>query len=141
MTVKDTTAMIAGMDPVLDASLWVYCCEPDTARAAALTPDAFTTVREAEGVTLILPLDLATAQGYDTKLPMRRITLTVFSDLEGIGLTAAVAQALTDVEVSCNVVAGFHHDHVFVPESDSTRAMGALRALQQQAAATPAPPA
>ncbi|MEO1555566.1 MAG: ACT domain-containing protein [Pseudomonadota bacterium] len=133
MTVKDTTAMIAGMTPVLMPGGWVYCCETDARRAAEMSGDAFATMHEAEGITLILPEPVAKAQGYDTSLVMRQITLNVFSDLEGVGLTAAVAAALTDIDVSCNVVAGYHHDHVFVPEADADRALKVLQDRQRAA--------
>lgn len=134
MTVKDTTAMIAGMTPARRPGQWVYCCTTDAHILAAATPHAFALIHEAEGTTLILPLAAATALGFDTTLAMALITLNVFSDLEGIGLTAAVADALTQARIPCNVVAGFHHDHVFVPEGDADRAMTALIALQRGAA-------
>ena len=134
MTIKDTTRMIAGMTPVLAEGLWVYCCETDPGQVATLVNAAFAVVKEAEGTTLILPADVATANRYDTALQMRLITLNLFSDLEGIGLTAAVAQALTDAGISCNVVAAYHHDHIFVPESDAETALSALQNLQRAAA-------
>jgi len=43
-----------------------------------------------------------------------RITLRVSSALEKIGPTAAVSPALADARISCNVVAGAAHDHLFV---------------------------
>lgn len=134
MTVKDTTAMIAGMTPVLAEGAWVYCCETDIKQAARLAVKAFATVGEDEGVTLILPVSVAAAEGYDVSLQMARITLNVFSDLEGIGLTAAVAEALVGVGVSCNVVAGYHHDHVFVPVTDAETAVEALKQRQRRCA-------
>lgn len=134
MTVKDTRAMIAGMTPVLRPGTWVFCCETDAEKATRLSAQAFALIRETEGITLILPADVAAAQGYDTAVEMQQITLNVFSDLEGIGLTAAVAAALTEIGVSCNVVAAFHHDHVFVPEADAPRALLALKAAQATAA-------
>jgi len=134
MTVTETSEMIARMSPVLMEGTWSYCFEPDARKAAELTPRAFAIMREAEGVTLILPSEIAAAQGYDTTVRMRQITLNVFSDLEGIGLTAAVARALTDAGISCNVVAAYHHDHVFVPASDADRALAALIAAQEKAA-------
>ena len=57
------------------------------------------------------------------------ITLTVHSSLEGVGLTAAVSRALAEADISCNVVAAFHHDHLFVPLKDADRAMKVLRTL------------
>lgn len=130
MTVSDTTAMIAGMTPVLIPGRWVYC------RVDAMSEigDAFAVIREAEGMTLILPVDTAAAVGHDTSVVMRLITLNVFSDLEGIGLTAAVATALADAGISCNIVAAYYHDHVFVGEADAQRAVVVLEALQREAA-------
>ncbi|MEO0402056.1 MAG: ACT domain-containing protein [Pseudomonadota bacterium] len=134
MPVKDTTAMIAAMTPVLTPDIWVYCSEANADTASALSGSAFALVQEDEGATLILPFDTAQKAGYDVSVPMSRITLNVYSDLEGVGLTAAVARALTDEGISCNVVAAYHHDHVFVPIHDAARALEALEAAQSAAA-------
>lgn len=131
MTIKDTSAMIAGMTPELLPGMWVFCTTQDREVHAATAPDALALFREAEGVTLILPQEVAKTHGFDASLCLRQITLAVFSDLEGVGLTAAVATALTQANISCNVVAAFHHDHVFVPQRDADRAMEALTALQR----------
>jgi len=127
--IKDTAAMIAGMTPRLQPGRWVYC----TGVSGDLAMHAFAMIREAEGVTLILPRDIAETAGADVSLVMSCITLNVFSDLEGVGLTAAVATALTRAGISCNVVAAFHHDHIFVPEAD---AMRAVQVLEEAARAT-----
>jgi hypothetical protein len=50
-----------------------------------------------------------------------------------VGLTAAVAGALADLGIPCNMVAAYHHDHAFVPEADADRAMEALRGLSAAA--------
>jgi hypothetical protein len=84
-------------------------------------------------VSAILELGDAQRLGFDTTLPMRRITLNVFSSLEGVGLTAAVATALANHNISCNMVAAYHHDHVFVPTADAEEAMRVLLALQAAA--------
>jgi len=55
----------------------------------------------------------------------------VHSALEGVGLTAAVTSALADMGIACNVVAGFHHDHLFVPWQRREEALDALRRLSQ----------
>jgi len=57
------------------------------------------------------------------------ITLQVHSALEAVALTAAISHALTEAGVSANVVAGYTHDHVFVPlerADDAMRALGTL---------------
>jgi hypothetical protein len=48
---------------------------------------------------------------------MACLTLRVHSALDGVGLTAAVASALAEIGIPCNMVAAFHHDHAFVPEA------------------------
>jgi hypothetical protein len=60
---------------------------------------------------------------------MARITLTVQSSLEAVGLTAAFASVLAQGGISANVIAGFHHDHIFLPAADADRAMTLLRGL------------
>jgi len=116
--------MIAGMDPELDLETYHFCTGPDT-----LLPRAIASFREAEGLSLILTDDLARAHGLPVDLPMRRITLRVHSALDGVGLTAAVSGALAQAGIACNMVAGLHHDHAFVPAPDAARALAILRAL------------
>ena len=90
--VRDTEAMISGMAPVLDDVLCHFCVIEDE----ALTAQALAMFREDVGLSLILSEDVAASHGLITDLPMRRITLTVHSALDGVGLTAAVAQALAE---------------------------------------------
>lgn len=55
--------------------------------------------------------------------------MTVHSSLEAVGLTAAFSKALTQANISCNVIAAYYHDHIFVPMKDAERAMEVLLAL------------
>jgi uncharacterized protein len=81
--------MIAGMTPVLADGEFLFCTADDDLASQA-REKAVGWFREAEGVTLILERETAAALGFGAGLPMRRITLEVFSALDGIGLTAAV---------------------------------------------------
>jgi hypothetical protein len=85
--------------------------------------DAIVIVIEAEGPSSIVP---ATGR---TGLFLRRITLDVSTDLELVGLTAKVASALAAESIPANVVAGLHHDHIFVPERLADRALAVLQNL------------
>jgi uncharacterized protein len=58
------------------------------------------------------------------------ITLRVDSTLEQLGLTALFSRALADAGISCNVLAGLHHDHLLVPVDRADEAMGVLRRLE-----------
>lgn len=125
--------MIAGMRPRLDAAVYVFTSTPDPDPAALSR--ALAIFREAEGVSLILERADAAGLGLDVSLPMRRITLDVHSALDGVGLTAAVATALSARHIPCNMVAAFHHDHVFVPADKAEATMAALLELQERARA------
>ncbi len=130
--VHDLVAMLKGMDAELD--------ECGAYRFIVITPDiapqalgaAIATVREEEGVTAIVPSSLADELGQ-LGPDFARITLQVHSDLEAAGLTAAVATALADRHIACNVIAAFHHDHMFVPWDRREEALACLMALSQDA--------
>ncbi|KOV68798.1 acetyltransferase [Streptomyces sp. MMG1121] len=87
------------------------------------------TVAEQEGLTLVVPQAQADAAGLAYDYVAGWITLRVHSALAAVGLTAAVSRALADADLSCNVVAGFHHDHLFVPYEHAERAVGVLGRL------------
>jgi hypothetical protein len=133
MTVRDTRAMIAGMAPVLDPATYAFVATRDSIRAEAAAARALATFAEDEGLSLILPLAAAQDMAFPDPLPMARITLTVHSALDGIGLTAAVATALAADGIPCNMVAAFRHDHVFVPADMADRALATLHRLAQSA--------
>ena len=132
-SVSDLPTLLRTLQPVLAEGSFVFCTVPvlDGATFEALSPVA--TVREAEGVTVVISLASAVSHGLSVGTPMRMITLSVHSDLEAVGLTAAFATALTEVGVSANVVAGYHHDHIFVPEHQAEAAMTAITTLQARA--------
>ncbi|WP_395827149.1 ACT domain-containing protein [Elstera sp.] len=132
---RGTQEMIAGMTPVLRDGAFVFCSTADPDVLADLLPSALATFREDEGTSLILPLARAQEMGFETGLPMRCISLHVYSALDGVGLTAAVASALSREAIPCNMVAAHYHDHVFVPADQADLALAVLHALQQNAAA------
>lgn len=126
--------MVAGMNPVLDPVPYVFCCILGDAAPAALDvwPQALASFREDEGLTLVLPLEAARGLRQPCDMVMRRITLTVFSALDGVGLTAAVSSALAEAGIACNMVAACHHDHLFVPEADADAALAVLHRCQER---------
>ena len=117
--VSDLAGMLAGMAPVLDRRQWRFVLVEGEAPA-----DAFAIIREDEGTTAVVA-------GAGEGAVFARITLQVHSALEGVGLTAAVATTLADAAIACNVVAGFHHDHLFVPWNRRDEALERLQRLAQ----------
>ena len=114
--------MIRGMTPRLMPGRFAFASYPG-ALPPGLAEAALAVFREEEGLSLILPAEAAPAGAP----AMRLITLGVQSSLEGVGLTAAVATALAEAGIACNMVAAYHHDHVFVPEDCAERALDVLR--------------
>ena len=121
--------MISGMSPELRPGSFVFA-SVDEQVGAGLMARAVSMFREDEGLSLLLPAKVAETAGLPVDQPMRCITLNVYSSLEGVGLTAAVATALAENGIACNMVAAFHHDHAFVPEALSDKAMQVLKELQ-----------
>lgn len=123
--ITDLETLLREMRPDLRPGDYVYCNAPEEdASWLSLKPLGF--FREEEGITLILDKADADKAGLAYGPVMRCITLTVHSALEAVGLTAAVAVALTRHGISANVVAAYHHDHIFVPADDAERALAAL---------------
>ena len=91
--------------------------------------DVEASIKEDEGTSYVLRWADAVACGLDPEFRFAWLTLDVESGLESIGLTAAVAGALAENDIACNVLAAFHHDHLLVPERDWSRAAAVLADL------------
>lgn len=119
------------MEPALNPGVFVFA----TPRAGeTLDPDRIVaSVREPEGLSVIVDAEYARQVNLAPILRCAWITLTVHSALDAVGLTAAFSKALADVGISCNIVAGARHDHLFVPEHQAQAALDALLALQHTA--------
>jgi predicted N-acetyltransferase YhbS len=133
---KNLQALLAALHPELREGEYVYVLWP---HGRPLAPGIEAAVREAEGLTVVLPRVEADSLGLNYDFVAAWITLQVHSELEAIGLTAAVGKALTDAHISCNVLAGFHHDHLLVPVADAARAIEALAELSAESRHQPRP--
>ena len=88
---------------------------------------------ESEGllVTALVLFQVGFALDCADGSPMRQISLQVHSSLDGVGLTAAVSGLLAEHGIACNMVAAFHHDHLFVPADRAEEALALLQRLQR----------
>ncbi len=127
--ISELDTLLRHMEPVLNAGSYVYAMHK--AHVPLDNPRVVATVREPEGLSLLVEEAFAREHGLDAVFRCAWITLRVHSDLAAVGLTAAFARALSDAGISCNVVAGLHHDHIFVPEANAASAMATLTALQE----------
>jgi hypothetical protein len=126
--ISDIQTLLKTMTPELHAGEYVFCAVPSLDGINADNIICF--FKEAEAITIIISKETAKALNLSYDYVAAWITLKVHSSLQAVGLTAAFSVALAKAEISCNVIAGYYHDHIFVAHADAERAMGALKALQ-----------
>ena len=128
MPISDLATLLSTMEPRLHDGRYAFAVLRD---GRSLRPEEIiASMQETEGTTVIVAEETARRAGLQAAFLAEWITLTVHSDLNALGLTAAVARALADAGIACNVVAGVHHDHLFVPAGQGPAAVAALHALQ-----------
>jgi hypothetical protein len=122
-------ALLKNMHPQLNEGEYVFCTVDNH---FTITPGSIVCLfKETEGTTLILNKQTADALHLPYSYVAAWITLTVHSSLQATGLTAAFSTALAKAGISCNVVAAFYHDHIFVDKKDGEKAIAVLKALAQ----------
>ncbi len=126
--ITDIQTLLKTMTPELHAGEYVFCAVPSL--DGINTDNIICFFKEAEAITIIVNKETADALNLSYDYVAAWITLTVHSSLQAVGLTAVFSVALAKAEISCNVIAGYYHDHIFVAYADAERAMGALKALQ-----------
>ena len=122
------TQILRNLNPELNDGVYVFASVPFDTEIAAIP--VLATFREKEGLTLIVEEKIARSHGLTILFRAAWITLTVHSELEAVGLTAAIYGALASENISCNVVAAAFHDHLFVPIDCADDAMRILITLQ-----------
>lgn len=121
------TTLLRSMTPVLNEGAYVFCSLTDATQLQGVQP--LGSFQEREGLTVIVQRQQAEQLQLEIDYVAAWLTLNVHSALAAVGLTAAVAGALADAGISCNVIAGYYHDHLFVAHADGTRALGMLQQL------------
>lgn len=125
----DLDDILRSLDVSARPDRYVFATVPAGSLAMAA---AHASIIEAEGVTIVMTTEEARRHGLDASPAMAWLTLTVHSSLEAVGLTAAFSTALAQAGISCNVLAGFYHDHLLVPYDRLDQAVSVLRALRAE---------
>ena len=118
---RDLETLLRSVDPEVRPGTFVFVVVHDEALLDELDPEA--TIREVEGLTAVVRRERADALGVSYDYLAAWITLRVHSALDAVGLTAAVSTALAGAGISCNVIAGYHHDHLLVPADRAADAL------------------
>jgi hypothetical protein len=121
----DLARMLASLDIERRPGVFAFV----TGDWPSLRPIAHAMVAEAEGTTHVVTVDDARSVGALVEFEAAWLTLTVWSSLEAVGLTAAVSKVLADAGIACNALAGYHHDHLLVPVAEVDAAVRLLRDL------------
>ncbi|XVJ66061.1 MAG: ACT domain-containing protein [Lacibacter sp.] len=122
--------LLSSMQPTLNPGDYVFCTVNANMPLQAI--DAVMVFQEQEGNTLILKKEIADQHHIDYSFTASWITLKIHSSLEAVGLTAAFSKVLADYNISCNLVAGYYHDHIFVSKNDTEKAMNILTDLAER---------
>ncbi len=117
----DSKKILKSLKPTHNAGDFVFCVIDDLNHIDV--NDVVLILRENEGYTVIAEKSVADSLKLAYTFVAAWITLTIHSSLDGVGLTAAFSSTLAENNISCNVAAGYYHDHIFVNKKDVNRTM------------------
>ena len=123
---NDLEKLLASMSPELSDGEYVFCTFQNAIYGDYAELEPIASAEETEGLTLIIPKHKADENNLTYESVFRCITLTIYSSLDAIGLTAAFSNKLTEHGISANVIAGYYHDHIFVQYEHAERAIDVL---------------
>jgi hypothetical protein len=124
---KDLKILLRSMKPEHHPGSFVFCVVADISNIRL--EDIILFFKEDEGYTVIMEKHMADQLHLSYSFIASWISLNVHSSLEAVGLTATFSTALSEAGISCNVVAAFYHDHIFVQQADTEKALLILNSL------------
>ena len=126
---KNLETLLKSMKPKHNVGEYVFCTIENLDQLNL--SQIIMTFKEEESITIIAKKEVADQLNLEYSFIATWITLTVHSALEAVGLTAAFSKALSDNGISCNVVAAYYHDHIFVDKKDTDKAMEILNGFSK----------
>ena len=128
----DLDTLIRNLQPRTLADTSVFCSVRDANYGALAHTSPLASFAEPEGLTLVLTREAAEEEGLSYEGTFRCISLQVHSSLAAVGLTAAVTGELAAHDISANVIAAYHHDHIFVPSHQVESALHLLENMSSR---------
>ncbi len=116
--------LIKEMQPVLNSGEYVFSTVESSINMSQ--KDILCEFKEKEGISVVIEKKIADKLKLHYDFIASWITLEVHSSLDAVGLSALISTELAKHTISCNIIAGFFHDHIFVAIKDGPKAIKIL---------------